>query len=159
MKKITLSALILSALIISCSKSEDSCSFSKETFQGKTYVGKIESVDSNGIDITNSYKNRYNNNASCNSIERDRFTLNSDGTYKFFQTPLAGCTTRNDQTGTWSVLTQNGKNLMMFRSSGSSSSSSEEIYKYDCNSFQFILIESGQSSGVIVKIGYKFSKI
>jgi hypothetical protein len=158
MKKITLSALILSALIISCSKSEDSCSFSKETFQGKTYKMSIESVDSNGINITNSFKNRYNNDP-CDLIERDRFTLNSDGTYKSFQTPLAGCTTRNDQTGTWSVLTQNGKNLMMFRSSGSSSSSSEEIYKYDCNSFQFILIESGQSSGVIVKIGYKFSKI
>jgi uncharacterized lipoprotein NlpE involved in copper resistance len=156
MKKITLSALILSALIISCSKSEDSCSFSKETFQGKTYKMSIESVDSNGINITNSFKNRYNNDP-CDLIERDRFTLNSDGTYKSFQTPLAGCTTRNDQTGTWSVLTQNGKNLMMTGSSGSSSSSSEEIYKYDCNSFQFI--ESGPSSGVMIKIVYKFSKI
>ncbi len=157
MKKITLYALILSAFIFSCSKSEDSCSFSKETFQGKTYVGKIESVDSNGIDITNSFKNRYNNDP-CKSIERDRITLNSDGTYKTFQTPLTGCTTRNDQTGTWSVLTQNGKNLMMTGSSGSSLSSAIEIYKFDCNSFQ--IINSSSSSGVnMIKIVEKYSKI
>ena len=157
MKKITLFALILSALIISCSKSEDSCSFSKETFQGKTYRQSIERVDSNGIDITNSYKNR-NNNDPCKSIERDRFTLNSDGTYKFFQTPISGCTTSNDQTGTWSMLTQNGKNLLMIGSSGSSSSSPVEIYKYDCNSFQ--IIDSSSSSGVNkIKIVIKFSKI
>ena len=74
MKKITLFALILSALIFSCSK-EDSCSFSKETFQGKTYKMSIESVDSNGINITNSFKNRYNNDP-CDLIERERFTLN-----------------------------------------------------------------------------------
>jgi hypothetical protein len=149
--------LILSAFIFSCSKSEDSCSFSKETFQGKTYVGKIESVDSNGIDITNSFKNRYNNDP-CKSIERDRITLNSDGTYKTFQTPLTGCTTRNDQTGTWSVLTQNGKNLMMTGSSGSSLSSAIEIYKFDCNSFQ--IINSSSSSGVnMIKIVEKYSKI
>ena len=143
MKKITLFALILSALIISCSKSEDSCSFSKETFQGKTYRLSIERVDSNGIDITNSYKHR-NNNDPCKSLERDRLTLNSDGTYKFFQTPISGCTTRNDQTMTWSMLTQNGKNLLMIGSSGSSSSSATEIYKFDCNSFQ--IIESSSSS-------------
>ena len=142
MKKITLFALILSALIISCSKSEDSCSFSKETFQGKTYRLSIERVDSNGIDITNSYKNR-NNNDPCKSLERDRLTLNSDGTYKFFQTPISGCTTRNDQTKTWSMLTQNGKNLFMIGSSGSPSLVTE-IYKFDCNSFQ--VIESSSSS-------------
>ncbi len=154
MKKITLSALILSAFIISCSKSEDSCSFSKETFQGKTYRQSIERVDSNGIDITNSYKNR-NNNDPCKSLERDRLTLNSDGTYKFFQTPISGCTTRNDQTGTWSMLTQNGKNLLMIGSSGSSSSSATEIYKFDCNSFQ--IIDSSSSSDYTLVI--KFSKI
>jgi uncharacterized lipoprotein NlpE involved in copper resistance len=154
MKKITLFALILSALIISCSKSEDSCSFSKETFQGKTYRVSIESVDSSGINITNSFKDRFNSDP-CRSIDRDRITLNSDGTYKTFQTPLTGCTTRNDETGTWSVLTQNGKNLMMTGSSGSSSSSSEEIYKYDCNSFQ--IINSSSSSNYTIV--FKYSKI
>ncbi len=154
MKKITLFALILSALIISCSKSEDSCSFSKETFQGKTYRQSIERVDSNGIDITNSYKNRFNNDP-CKSLERDRLTLNSDGTYKFFQTPISGCTTMNDQTGTWSMLTQNGKNLLMIGSSGSSSSSATEIYKFDCSSFQ--IIESSSSSDYTIVT--KFSKI
>jgi uncharacterized lipoprotein NlpE involved in copper resistance len=151
MKKITLSALILSAFIFSCSK-EDSCSFSKETFQGKTYRVSIESVDSSGINITNSFKDRIINDP-CDNPERIRLTLNSDGTLKIFQTPLTGCTTRNDETGTWSVLTQNGKNLFMSGSSGSSSSSSEEIYKFNCNSFQ--IIESSSDFTIV----FKYSKI
>lgn len=151
MKKITLFALILSALIISCSKSEDSCSFSKETFQGKTYRESIERVDSNGIDITNSYKNRFNNDP-CKSLERDRVTLNSDGTYKSFQTTISGCTTRNDQTGTWSMLTHNGKNLLMIGSSGSSSSSAIEIYKFDCNSFQIKNSSSSSDYTIVTKL-------
>jgi uncharacterized lipoprotein NlpE involved in copper resistance len=154
MKKITLSALILSAFIFSCSKSEDSCSFSKETFQGKTYRVSIESVDSSGINITNSFKDRIIN-YPCDNPERFELTLNSDGTLKIFQTPLTGCTTRDDQTGTWSMLTHNGKNLLMIGASGSSSSSSEEIYKFNCNSFQ--IINSSSSSNYTIV--FKYSKI
>jgi uncharacterized lipoprotein NlpE involved in copper resistance len=154
MKKIISSALILSAFIFSCSKSEDSCSFSKETFQGKTYRVSIESVDSSGINITNSFKDRIIN-YPCDNPERFELTLNSDGTLKIFQTPLTGCTTSDDQTGTWSMLTHNGKNLLMIGSSGSSSSSSEEIYKFNCNSFQ--IINSSSSSNYTIV--FKYSKI
>ena len=146
MKKITLITLVSLAALYSCSK-EDSCSFTKSTFENKTYKSVIK-VDSNGIDITNRW---ISSQGPCNNPERYRLTLNSDGTFRDYETPMAGCTTRVDIKGTWDVKVVNGKNIFK-------TNSNEEIADaFDCNSITFVYIDTvGQS---IIKYIGKYVKI
>ena len=146
MKKITLITLVSLAALYSCSK-EDSCSFTKSTFENKTYK-IVFKVDSNGIDVTNRW---ISSQGPCNNPERYRLTLNSDGTYRDYETPMAGCTTRVDIKGTWDVKVVNGKNIFK-------TNSNEEIADaFDCNSITFVYIDTvGQS---IIKYIGKYVKI
>jgi hypothetical protein len=147
MKKITLFTIVFIALLYSCSK-EESCSFTKSTFENKTYK-TILKVDSNGIDITNAYISSL---GQCYNPERDRVVFNSDGTYRDYQMPttMVGCTTRN-YTGTWDVKVLNGKNILK------TGSTEGIIDAFDCNSFTFAYIDTiGQS---IIKYTQKYVKI
>ena len=146
MKKITLITLVSLAALYSCSK-EDSCSFTKSTFENKTYKSVFK-VDSNGIDITNRWVSQQD---PCDNLERYRLTLNSDGTYRNYETPMAGCTTRVDRKGTWDVKIMNGKNIFKI------DASETIIDAFNCNSFTFVNIDTvGQS---IFKFVSKLEKI
>ena len=145
MKKITLITLVSLAALYSCSK-EDSCSFTKSTFENKTYKNVIK-VDSNGIDITNRW---ISSQGPCYSLER-HLTLNSDGTYRYYETPMAGCRTRGDAKGTWDVKVVNGK--IIFKTNSNESIADA----FDCNSITFVNIDTvGQS---IIKYIGKYVKI
>jgi hypothetical protein len=147
MKKITLITLVSLAALYSCSK-EDSCSFTKSTFENKTYK-LVQRVDSNGIDVTNRWVSQQD---PCTKTERERYTFNNDGTYRNFQTPttMVGCTTRN-YTGMWDVKIVNGKNIFKI------DASETIIDAFDCNSFTIVNIDTlGQS---ILKVVSKLEKI
>jgi hypothetical protein len=141
MKKIISSALILSAFIFSCSKSEDSCSFSKETFQGKTYKITLIKVDSSGIDITSREINVFLNDPCSNTTIK----LNSDGTT--IENKPINCM-GNSTDGFWSLKTINDINFI----------NNDEVISYDCNSI--IYIDKGPIvNGQYVHFTYKLSKI
>ena len=78
MKKITLFVTtgILLLSTFSCSKDEN-CSFSKATFENKTYKQSIVRIDSANVDVTSIYKEEVERDPCFNNT----VTLNSDGTY------------------------------------------------------------------------------
>lgn len=141
MKKITLLVTtgILLLTTFSCSKDEN-CSFSKSTFENKTYKSSIVKIDSSGVDVTSRYVALYTNDPCSNNTT----TLNSDGTYK--ENKASNCT-NSAQNGIWSVNTTNGKNFIVV------DGRSMEVSSFDCNS-----ITISQTSSFIT-ITQKITKI
>jgi hypothetical protein len=167
MKKSIFSLLMMSLLVMmtnSCSKSNPSssvgiCSFSKETFQGKTYKFTYKKIDSNGIDRTNVYNA---GDTFCSSDSRWRWSL-GDGLctkYQITGPQYARCTTQVHN-GTWALGEKNGfKFLAFYWTAGWR----DTLYfqRFDCNSFEydFDYIDSWSSPSSITYKGTSiYSKI
>ena len=152
MKKNTLSVLILSILIFSCSKKEDnSCSFSKETIQGKTYSLTISKwIDSNGVDLTNSAIEVM----LKDTCDRSYYTFKSDGSY-VCNRPCDKKRGFDPEYGNWSV--ENLNNNYYLNLTNSITPFIEGLIKiesHDCNSFSI----AGEFKGEGYFIIYKFIK-
>ncbi len=122
MNKIALltTAAILLLATFSCSKDE-SCSFSKSTFENKTYKTSIVKIDSSGVDVTS----RYSALLTIDPCFNNTTTLNASGTYT--TNKVSNCT-EPAKTGVWSVNTTNSKNYFVI------DGSSSEVSAFDCNS-------------------------
>lgn len=118
-------ALLMTAAILllgtfSCIKDE-SCSFSKSTFENKTYKTSIVKIDSSGVDVTS----RYSALLTIDPCFNNTTTLNASGTYT--TNKVSNCT-EPAKTGVWSVNTTNSKNYFVI------DGSSSEVSAFDCNS-------------------------
>ena len=118
-------ALLMTAAILllgtfSCSKDEN-CSFSKSTFENKTYKTSIVKIDSSGVDVTS----RYSALLTIDPCFNNTTTLNASGSYT--TNKVSNCT-EPAKTGVWSVNTTNGKNYFVL------DGSSSEVSAFDCNS-------------------------
>jgi hypothetical protein len=138
MKNLILTTLLGIQLITvsSCSKDE-SCSFSKSTFESKTYKNSIVRIDSSGIDVTSRWSSIFTSDPCFNNTT----TLNSSGTYT--ENKDSKCT-EPAVNGTWKVYTTNSKNYFVF------DKDTTEINSFDCNSLTVKRIESTFS--IIVKL-------
>lgn len=119
--KFILTAGLLILTIFGCSK-EENCTFSETTYENSTYSQIITKIDSNGIDVTNKYRQSIESNP-CNL---NSYNLNSNNTY--IEVNVAGCSAV-EETGTWSMFTSNNKNYIVV------DNNTLEIDEYTCNSF------------------------
>ncbi len=122
MKNLILATLMSIILIsvYSCSKNE-SCSFTKSTFESKTYKNSVVRIDSSGIDVTSRWSTIFTSNPCFNNT----ITLNSSGTYTENKDSKCTDPTKN---GNWKVYTSNSKNYFVLDKDTS------EINSFDCNS-------------------------
>lgn len=130
MKNLILASIVSIILIsvYSCSKDEN-CSYTKSTFESKTYKNSIVRIDSSGIDVTSRWSSIFTSNPCFNNT----ITLNSSGTYT--ENKDSKCTD-STQNGTWKAYTTNSKNYFVF------DKDTTEITSFDCNSLTVKRIES-----------------